>query len=203
MNFALIQVAFDSDLDPRERIVLLALANHCQKDGTTCYPSVPRLKEKTGYKDRSVQGALIALEEQGYITVKKNEGPNGKNLYILHGDPRKVCGGADSAEAQSLRETPADSAQNPRKSCGGNIKKYKEGQRGRANASPKPGASASDDAPPAPRELPDMAARQRLISEMTGKATAHLTSHRKPGAGPRPSDPAPETTDHPEKETTE
>lgn len=54
--------------DSTARHVLQALAEHAHKDGTNAYPSVLRLRYRTGFDRRTVQRALRRLEEAGLIT---------------------------------------------------------------------------------------------------------------------------------------
>ncbi|MDP9356584.1 MAG: helix-turn-helix domain-containing protein [Chloroflexota bacterium] len=57
-------------LSQRERLMLLALADHADEDGGSIFPSVARLAWKTGYSERSVQRILRDLEGRGLLAVE-------------------------------------------------------------------------------------------------------------------------------------
>jgi DNA-binding transcriptional ArsR family regulator len=55
--------------DSTARHVLQVLAEHAHKDGTNAYPSVRRIRYRTGYDRRTVQRALRRLEDAKLITA--------------------------------------------------------------------------------------------------------------------------------------
>ena len=74
-------------LTPREKVVLLALADCMNATTGMCFPSARRLGEMTGIYYRSVWEVLGALEEKGVITRINRElegGGQGSNRYLLH-----------------------------------------------------------------------------------------------------------------------
>lgn len=74
-------------LTPREKVVLLALADCMNATTGMCFPSARRLSEMTGIYYRSVWEVLGALEEKGIITRINRElegGGQGSNRYLLH-----------------------------------------------------------------------------------------------------------------------
>ena len=74
-------------LTPREKVVLLALADCMNATTGMCFPSARRLGEMTGLHDRSVWRVLGLLEEKGLITRINREldrGGQGSNRYLLH-----------------------------------------------------------------------------------------------------------------------
>ena len=74
-------------LTPREKVVLLALADCMNATTGMCFPSARRLGEMTGIHDRSVWRVLGLLEEKGLITRINREmerGGQGSNRYLLH-----------------------------------------------------------------------------------------------------------------------
>ena len=74
-------------LTPREKVVLLALADCMNATTGMCFPSARRLSEMTGIHDRSVWRVLRALEEKGLITRINREldrGGKSSNRYLLH-----------------------------------------------------------------------------------------------------------------------
>ena len=68
-----------------ELLMLLALADHANDDGT-CYPSVDGLAEKCRVSARHANRLLAALRDSGEISITINAGPKGKNLYRLNFD---------------------------------------------------------------------------------------------------------------------
>lgn len=74
-------------LTPREKVVLLALADCMNATTGMCFPSAPRIGEMTGIHPRSVWRVLGLLEEKGLITRINREldrGGQGSNRYLLH-----------------------------------------------------------------------------------------------------------------------
>lgn len=74
-------------LTPREKVVLLALADCMNATTGMCFPSARRLGEMTGIYYRSIWEVLGALEEKGIITRINRElegGGQGSNRYLLH-----------------------------------------------------------------------------------------------------------------------
>ena len=74
-------------LTPREKVVLLALADCMNATTGMCFPSARRLGEMTGIYYRSVWEVLGRLEEKGLITRINRElegGGQGSNRYLLH-----------------------------------------------------------------------------------------------------------------------
>ena len=74
-------------LTPREKVVLLALADCMNATTGMCFPSAPRIGEMTGIHPRSVWRVLGLLEEKGLITRINREldrGGKSSNRYLLH-----------------------------------------------------------------------------------------------------------------------
>lgn len=74
-------------LTPREKVVLLALADCMNATTGMCFPSARRIGEMTGIYYRSVWEVLGILEEKGIITRINRElegGGQGSNRYLLH-----------------------------------------------------------------------------------------------------------------------
>ena len=74
-------------LTPREKVVLLALADCMNATTGMCFPSARRLSEMTGIHDRSVWRVLGLLEEKGLITRINREldrGGKSSNRYLLY-----------------------------------------------------------------------------------------------------------------------
>lgn len=83
MSVRFVNLAFDAELAPTPRFVLVALAEHAD-DAGQCYPSVARLARRTGLSKRSVQNSIKRLRVAGYLDVNPNAGKRGTNFYQLH-----------------------------------------------------------------------------------------------------------------------
>ena len=70
-----------SDINPTQKLVLLALADWANDEGL-CWPSIDRLCQKSGLKRRSVQMAIHAMEEQGILQREEVVG-KGCKYWIL------------------------------------------------------------------------------------------------------------------------
>ena len=68
-----------------DRLVMLALADEADDDGTNCYPSQDRLTEKTRIPKRTVQRCIDRCEQAGEVVVDRPESHGlGKfNAYVL------------------------------------------------------------------------------------------------------------------------
>lgn len=122
MSVRVMTVAWSIDLPDSQKIVLLALAD-CANDEGHCWPSMASLAKKCSKSERTVQGAMNALEEAGHITRAQRPGRGCE--YWVH--PRSDCApqGLPPAEAaprserheppQGLRDTPAAAADKPSK----------------------------------------------------------------------------------------
>ena len=74
MSIALMTEVWKLDLQAARKMVLLALADNANDEGTNCYPSVGTIVEKCSMSERTVQGHLQALEETGLIQRKERSG---------------------------------------------------------------------------------------------------------------------------------
>ncbi|MBL4929349.1 helix-turn-helix domain-containing protein [Fuscibacter oryzae] len=102
-----------TDLDTHEKMVLLSLADHADDEGV-CFPSIARLCDRTGMKERGVQNVLRRMKEAGIITVELNAGRRGANRYTIHAaHPRIECTPAPDAPPHPITPTPAPDAGEP------------------------------------------------------------------------------------------
>jgi len=77
--------AFEQPLAGNEKVVLLALADHADENGS-CWPSMRRIAEKACIAERTVRRILIVLEEGGFLLVNSQHDPSGRsapNRYEL------------------------------------------------------------------------------------------------------------------------
>ena len=73
---------WDMALEPSEKFVLLAYADHADHDDTNMYPSIETIVKKTGYSERHVQRVTRALELKGFL-VDDGKGVHGTNKWRL------------------------------------------------------------------------------------------------------------------------
>lgn len=87
-------LAWQTDLPPTEKIVLLALADSANDKGVS-WPAVSELRDKSGVCERSVQYALRKFEASGWLTVHRRYKQS--NIYELHLDRTKATKSAEGA----------------------------------------------------------------------------------------------------------
>lgn len=75
---------WEMDMQPGEKLVLLAYADHADHDDTNMYPSIETIVKKTGYGERNVQRLTRALEAKGFL-VPDGKGIHGTNKWRLGG----------------------------------------------------------------------------------------------------------------------
>ncbi len=63
----MVRVMQEIEVTRPQQTVLLAMAEHANDDGTSCYPSVDRIAWKTGYKPRAVEDIMRALRQEEII----------------------------------------------------------------------------------------------------------------------------------------
>jgi hypothetical protein len=121
MSIKLMSAAWDLDIPSTEKMVLLCLCDYSNDTGV-CWPSVPTIATKCSKSHRTIQAAIQWLRNEGYCSW--DETPGKPHKFAL--DPRKICTPAKSAPPQELRDTPAEVAPHPRKSCTQTIKNHQE-----------------------------------------------------------------------------
>jgi len=95
-----------------DRCVLISIANHCDRQGKNAWPSVDTISHEAKVSPRQVQLSLARLHKTGELSIARNQGPNGTNLYALpmmtEGNPSLLAqlqgaskGGAKSAGVQN------------------------------------------------------------------------------------------------------
>nr|DAL36429.1 MAG TPA_asm: helix-turn-helix domain protein [Caudoviricetes sp.] len=78
--------AWKQDLLPREKLILLALADAASDETWRCWPSHRHLAEKTGYSVSTVKRALAELEASGRIVRRgrvRASGARSSDVYLL------------------------------------------------------------------------------------------------------------------------
>jgi hypothetical protein len=99
---------WELDLPDSDKLVLLALAD-CANDEGHCWPSVRSLTIKCSKSERTIQGSIKKLVEEGHLIRREVPG-KGCNYTVL---PRNSCAPAKNAPAQGTTPTPAESADKP------------------------------------------------------------------------------------------
>ncbi len=96
------QVFDESEVTGNDRLILLALADEADDDGTGCYPSQDRLSHKARVPKRTVQRCLERLAEAGDIEITPGQRGRGHvtNYVVLIGRQS----GAHSASPEKARK---------------------------------------------------------------------------------------------------
>ncbi len=91
MSIRLMTAAWSIDPDalksPRDRFVLVALADSADDATGECWPSVPTIARRTAMDAKTVRRALAALVAGGWVTSEMRTRPNGSqqsNLYTVN-----------------------------------------------------------------------------------------------------------------------
>lgn len=78
MSISLMSEVWEADLPRDQKIVLLAMADHANDDGTKVFPGVERLAKKCGYSERSIRRKIADLKNRGALeAVAYEEGGRG------------------------------------------------------------------------------------------------------------------------------
>lgn len=75
-------VVWELNLPPGEKLVLLALADQANDEGTHCWPSVATISKRSGQNERTVRRALRSLEGKGHLTCNERRGTS--TNYVVH-----------------------------------------------------------------------------------------------------------------------
>jgi DNA-binding transcriptional ArsR family regulator len=105
MSISLMTDVWRLPLQASRKMVLLALADNANDEGTDCWPSIGKLVEKCSMSERAVQGHLAALEESGYI--KRHERLGRSNKFTVYVERIRL---EILQKTQQVTSTPADSA---------------------------------------------------------------------------------------------
>ena len=105
MSISLMTDVWKLPLQAPRKMVLLALADNANDEGTDCWPSVGKLVEKCSMSERAVQGHLAALEEGGYI--KRHERLGRSNKFTIHVERIRL---EILEKTKASKPTPAESA---------------------------------------------------------------------------------------------
>lgn len=111
--------AWRVEASPAKKLVLVALADHCDADGY-CFPGVKSLARKTGLSRRSVQNALAWMRGEGFLVCMERRDEKGRqrsNEYQLLADQMGGAGGAPggcrTCAPGGAGDAPLESSQEP------------------------------------------------------------------------------------------
>lgn len=109
MSGLLMGRAFYFKLQPRQKLLLLAIADHANDDGYGSHPSQARLAEKVGCTSRHIRNLLGELESMGLVTVIDAGGGVGltSRYHLPWAEEREVGKGGNirqKVEVQSSAE---------------------------------------------------------------------------------------------------
>lgn len=108
MSIALMTQAWRSASPAGQKMVLLALCDNANDQGE-CYPSISMLARKCSMAERTVQGHITSMEEEGIVRRELRTGRS----TIYHIDSRNFRTPAESAPPQNLHQPRSESAPPP------------------------------------------------------------------------------------------
>ncbi len=73
-----------SQAEGYDRLVLVAIGDCCEDDGTGAWPSIPTLAKRARISERTVQRSIQELQALDELDVEKGAGPKGTNLYSIN-----------------------------------------------------------------------------------------------------------------------
>lgn len=68
-----------------QKLVALALADHCHDDGSEARPGMARLRRKTALSERAIQYAIKSLVRDGFLSVQRQSTATTTNVYRFTG----------------------------------------------------------------------------------------------------------------------
>src|SRR5262245_14590562 len=106
--FALSYVWEHSQHKGNELLIMLAIADFADDDGTHAYPSIERLAKKTRMTPIRCQKCLTKLEVSEELTGWRKAGPKGTHLHSINLFPREhssksrgeQCSGVNSVQGE-------------------------------------------------------------------------------------------------------
>ena len=85
MSLAAMNWAFMQKLAPTKKMILVALADHCDDEGK-CWPGIKNIAKKASVSKRTLQRALTELESEGFLRIEERRRENNSqqsNMYYL------------------------------------------------------------------------------------------------------------------------
>ena len=80
MSTKILSQAWDVQVSPSQKLVLISLADQANDDGL-CWPSVGSISRRTGLKQRAIRAAIQFLETEHYLRVDRV--PGRASNYVL------------------------------------------------------------------------------------------------------------------------
>lgn len=68
-------------LTPSQKLVAIALADHCHDDGSEARPSQSLIRKKTGLSERTVRSVLAQLVDAGVVSLQRPASQHQANCY--------------------------------------------------------------------------------------------------------------------------
>jgi len=121
MSVRVMTAVWELDLPDSDKLVLLALAD-CANDEGHCWPSVRSLTIKCSKSERTIQGSIKRLVDEGHLIRREVPG-KGCNYTVL---PRNSCAPAKNAPPQGTTPTPAGTADKPSRTINSEAKASSE-----------------------------------------------------------------------------
>ena len=78
MSIKVMTWAWEQELPPLTKLVLMAIADHCDDEGYA-WPGIKGIAKKCGVAHSTVQRHVQSLEEQGILNVKPRQRPDGSS----------------------------------------------------------------------------------------------------------------------------
>jgi len=103
MSISLMTDVWRLPLQASRKMVLLALADNANDEGTDCWPSIGKLVEKCSMSERSIQVHLSGLEDGGYI--KRHERLGRSNKFTIYVERVRAELYKKSSHGKSVRPT--------------------------------------------------------------------------------------------------
>jgi Helix-turn-helix domain len=166
---ALVWVIEYSESRLADRCVLISIANHCDREGKNAWPSINTISHEAKVSPRQAQVSIARLAKTGELSIARNQGPHGTNLYslpslkalnppLLGKIPDQNMEGAKSAGVQNLRGEKL-------------LKEVQDSDTNRHNSAPEPSLESSQEpsihAPQVSATHPeDISFFQRELSDM-------------------------------------
>jgi hypothetical protein len=85
--------------------VLLCLANHCDDNGKSCFPSIARIAQMSRRSGRTVVRVIAALEAAGWVAVTRGTGSGVMSQYTVNVAKLKGCHGVTLSQTERVTLT--------------------------------------------------------------------------------------------------
>ena len=102
MSFRAVLWAFEQDLPPIRKLILIVIASHADKDNHSCFPRVRKIANEASLSPRSVHRHLRELERAGLVRIEKKYRGKGRqpNTYWLNMPPEPATRGMTPCDSR-------------------------------------------------------------------------------------------------------